>query len=385
MKIKKYLKWKLAIMLVMLNVGAHAQSSVTMYGLIDEGINFTNNAGKGSVYKLQSGDTVGSRWGIKGNEDLGGGTSAVFLLENGFNASNGALGQDGRLFGRQAYAGLSSKQYGTLTLGRQYDPTIDMFSAITAAGNWAGDVGATPFDNDNTDWDFRVNNSVKYTSPTVAGFTGEAMYGFSNTSGFADNRLVSAAGQYQYAGLTAVVAYMKIDNPGAGMAGAVTNDSVFGGSSQQNIDAGVAYKFQKVMVSATYSHTSIDDPNANADFTTTFQPINGGDWTAWKFDNFQINGQYFFMPNFWLGGSYTYTMGKLDSTAGNYSPKWHSVALMLDYDLSPRTSLYIQGAYQHVVSANTGTQFDNAQIIAAAGPSSTTNQVVYRVAMIHRF
>jgi len=385
MKIKKRLKWKLASILVMLSAGAHAQSSVTMYGLIDEGMNFTNNAGTGSVYKLQSGDVVGSRWGIKGNEDLGGGLSAIFKLENGFNASNGTLGQDGRIFGRQAYAGLASNQYGTLTLGRQYDPTIDMFSAITAAGNWAGDVGATPFDNDNTDWDFRVNNSVKYTSPTVAGFTGEAMYGFSNTSGFADNRLVSAAGQYQYAGLTAVLAYMKIDNPGAGTAGAVTNDSVFGGSSQQNIDAGVSYKFQKVMVSATYSHTSIDDPNANAYFTTSFQPVNGGDWTAWKFDNFQINGQYFLTPSFWLGGSYTYTMGKLDSTAGNYSPKWHSVALMLDYDLSARTSLYIQGAYQHVVSAHTGTQFDDAQILAAAGPSSTANQVVYRLAMIHRF
>ncbi|MFP3247854.1 MAG: porin [Paraburkholderia sp.] len=383
---KSHLHWKLAaIAAFLLSTGAHAQSSVTMYGLIDEGINFTNNAGNGAAYRVQSGDVVGSRWGIKGNEDLGGGMSALFLLENGFNASNGALGQDGRIFGRQAYVGLSSKQYGTVTLGRQYDPTIDMFSAITASGNWAGDVGATPFDNDNTDWDFRVNNSVKYTSPTIAGFTGEAMYGFSNATGFANNRLVSAAGQYQYAGLTAVVAYMKIDDPGAGTAGAVTSDSVFGGSSQENIDAGVAYKFQKMMIAATYSHTTVDDPNANAYFTTSFQPINGGSWTAWKFDNFQINGQYFFKPNFWLGASYTYTMGKLDSSAGNYSPKWHTLALELDYDLSPRTSLYIQGEYQHVQSANTGTQFDDAQSIAGAGPSSTANQVVYRVAMIHHF
>ncbi|RKF36119.1 hypothetical protein BCY88_36595 [Paraburkholderia fungorum] len=155
MKVEKRLIWKLAGSLALVSAGAHAQSSVTMYGLIEEGINFTNNGGDGPAYKIQSGDVVGSRWGIKGNESLGGGVSAVFRLESGFNASNGALARDGRIFGRQAYIGLSSQQYGTLTLGRQYDPTIDIFSAITAAGNWAGDVGATPFDNDNTDWDFR--------------------------------------------------------------------------------------------------------------------------------------------------------------------------------------------------------------------------------------
>jgi predicted porin len=379
-------KWKFMILPLLVSSGVHAQSTVTMYGLIDEGLNFTNNAGNGQAYRLQSGDVVGSRWGFKGTEDLGGGLAAIFKLENGFNASNGALGQGDRLFGRQAYVGLTSQNYGTLTVGRQYDPTIDLFSAITAAGNYAGDVGATPFDNDNTDWDFRVNNSIKYVSPTIAGLTGEAMYGFSNApGGFADNRLVSAAGQYQYGGLTAVAAYMRIDNPGAGTAGAVTDDSVFSGSVQQNIDAGLAYKFKSVQVAATWSHTNIDNPTGNAYLSGSIAPANGGSWTRWKFDNFQINGQYSFTPALWLGASYTYTMGKLDTTAGDYSPRWHTAQLTLDYDLSARTSLYLQGAYQHVESANTGTQFDDAQIIAAAGPSSTVNQFVYRIAMTHKF
>uniref|UniRef100_UPI000487F349 porin n=1 Tax=Paraburkholderia acidipaludis TaxID=660537 RepID=UPI000487F349 len=292
----------------------HAQSTVTMYGLIDEGLNFTNNAGAGQAYRLQSGDVVGSRWGLKGSEDLGGGLAAIFKLENGFNASNGALQQGGRLFGRQAYVGLASQNYGTLTAGRQYDPTVDIFSPIAAAGNW-GDVGATPFDNDNTDWDFRVNNSLKYVSPTIAGLTGEAMYGFSNTSGFADNRLFSVAGQYQYGGLTAVAAYMRIDNPGSGTSGAVTNDSVFSGAVQENIDAGLAYKFKSVQVAFAWSHTSIDSPTGNAYLSGSIAPANGGSWTSWKFDNFQVNGQYFFTPAFWLGASYTYTMGKLGTTA----------------------------------------------------------------------
>jgi predicted porin len=53
------------------------------------------------------------------------------------------------------------------------------FGAIAAGGSWAGDIGAHPYDNDNADWDFRVNNAVKYVSPTYRGFTAEGMYAFS--------------------------------------------------------------------------------------------------------------------------------------------------------------------------------------------------------------
>ncbi|HTI16435.1 MAG TPA: porin [Trinickia sp.] len=379
--------WKIGLPTLLLSAGAvHAQTSVTLYGLFDQGINYTNNANGGSAFQMKSGDTYGSRWGIKGREDLGDGYAAIFQVENGFNASNGALGQGGREFGRQAYIGVASSRLGTLTVGRQYDPTVDLFSGLTAGGNWGGDVGATPFDNDNTDLDFRIDNAVKYVTPTYAGFTGEAMYAFSNTAGgFSNNRLISGAGQYQNGGLRAAVAYMRIDNPGVGSSGAVTNDSIFTGSMQENIDAGVGYTFGKAMLAFAYSHTTVGDPTSNAYLSGSLTPVSGGAWTSWKFDNFQINGQYYFQPNLWLGASYTYTLGELDATTGSYSPKWHTVALELDYDLSKRTSLYVQGAWQHVQSANTGTQFDNAQIIAAAGPSSTENQIVSRVAMIHRF
>ncbi|MFP3570068.1 porin, partial [Paraburkholderia sp. SIMBA_030] len=147
--------------------------------LIDEGLNFTSNAGGHSAWAMSSGDTAGSRWGLKGSEDLGGGYKAIFKLENGFNINTGKLGQDSSMFGRQAYVGLSSDHYGTITLGRQYDTSVDDygFASLTAAGNWAGDISAHPFDNDNADWDYRVNNAVKYVSPTWRGLTGEAMYG----------------------------------------------------------------------------------------------------------------------------------------------------------------------------------------------------------------
>jgi len=71
-------------------VPAYAQSSVTLYGIVDTGVTYVNNGGKGAVTAMQSGVAQGSRWGLKGTEDLGGGLKTVFQLENGFNVNNGS-------------------------------------------------------------------------------------------------------------------------------------------------------------------------------------------------------------------------------------------------------------------------------------------------------
>lgn len=366
---------------------AYAQSSVTLYGLIDEGFNFTSNAGGHHAYQLVSGSTNGSRWGLRGTEDLGGGLAAVFRLENGFNLDSGALNQGGRLFGRVASVGLSSSHYGTLSMGRQYDPTIDLWSPLTATGNWAGDIANHPYDNDNSDYNFRVQNSVKYTSPTVAGFTFEGLYGFSNEAGaFADNRTYSFAASYVNGPITAAAAYLRADNPGsANSSGALGTDSIFVAGRQQNMDAGIAYRFAKGQLGFAYSRTTAYEPTALSGFAEDATQPPGGSWQSWTFDNFEVNGKYFIQPDLWLGAAYTFTRAKLDSTIGNFSPKWHQIALMLDYDLSKRTSLYVQGTYQHLISANTHTAFDFAQTTPGAGPSSGENQVVARVGLIQRF
>ncbi|MEA3082433.1 MAG: hypothetical protein QOC89_130, partial [Paraburkholderia sp.] len=91
---------------------AHAQGSVTLYGIIDEGLNYISNRGGGKVFSTTSGVIQGSRWGVRGVEDLGGGLKATFMLENGFDASTGKLGQGGLEFGRQAWVGLSSARLG---------------------------------------------------------------------------------------------------------------------------------------------------------------------------------------------------------------------------------------------------------------------------------
>src|SRR5260370_41929819 len=86
---------------------AHAQSSVTLYGLLDAGVVYINNQSGHANVETITGQTNGSRFGFKGAEDLGGGMKAIFTLENGFDTSNGKLLQGSREFGRQAFVGLT--------------------------------------------------------------------------------------------------------------------------------------------------------------------------------------------------------------------------------------------------------------------------------------
>jgi outer membrane protein OmpU len=114
-----------ALALAGVSGASHAQSSVTLYGVIDAGLTWVNNTGGAHVVKFDDGISYGNRFGIKGTEDLGGGLQAVFVLENGFHLGNGQLGFGSTLFGRQAYVGLKN-QWGTLSLGNQLDMTEEM-------------------------------------------------------------------------------------------------------------------------------------------------------------------------------------------------------------------------------------------------------------------
>lgn len=113
------------------------QSNVTIYGIYDTGVEYVSNiaAGQGpaftgsgptgSVWRMPTNTgTFGSRIGFRGTEDLGGGLSAIFTLENGFAPDTGVLLQGGRLFGRQAFVGLASKEWGQVTFGRQWSMTF---------------------------------------------------------------------------------------------------------------------------------------------------------------------------------------------------------------------------------------------------------------------
>jgi predicted porin len=154
---------------------ASAQSNVTIYGLVDVALVRESGGAVAGGTKITSGVGAGSRLGFRGTEDLGNGLSALFLLENGFQADTGAMGQGGLLFGRQAYVGLQSSRFGMLTLGRQYTPQYLAVAAIDPFGSgYAGDTKnlITATGNGTS----RMDNTAKYTSPTVSGVVGELVY-----------------------------------------------------------------------------------------------------------------------------------------------------------------------------------------------------------------
>ncbi|AJZ56983.1 gram-negative porin family protein [Paraburkholderia fungorum] len=374
-------------------VPVFAQSSVTLYGVVDEGFNYTNNVGGKHDYELQSGYAQGSRWGLKGAEDLGGGTKAIFQLENGFNLNNGRLGQGGLLFGRQAYVGVSNATFGTVTLGRQYDSVVDYLAQTTANGNWAGYLFSHPFDNDNTDNSFRVNNTVKYASPDFAGLQFGGTYSFSNATGFANNRQFSLGAQYANGGLLVAAAYLNADNPGQSSGGAITStDADFVAERLRIFGGGINYTFGPATVGFVYTNTNIKNPSANAGYlssTETIQPITGplagGKLNTLKYQNFELNGKYQITPAFFVGAQYVYTLENYDATTGSVKPKIHSVGLMADYNLSKRTDLYVQGAYQKVAGSQTGSSLDQAYVPGAADLSSNSKQLVVRAAIRHKF
>jgi predicted porin len=366
----------------------HAQSSITLYGVLDEGINYTNNAGDKSAYQLESGYAQGSRWGLKGSEDLGSGLKAIFDLENGFDVNSGALGQGGRMFGRQAFVGLTAANYGTVTLGRQYDSVVDYLAQSTANGSWGGYLLSHPYDNDNTDNSFRVNNTVKYTSPDFSGLQFGGTYSFSNDTNFANNRQYSLGGQYTNGGLLVTGAYLQANGPGLTADGAIaTDDANFISERLRIFGGGINYTFGAATLGFAYTNTNVGEPSATdtSAYVGAITPPNGGTLTALKFQNFEINGKYQFTPAFFVGVQYVYTAATMDATSGNENPKYHTFGLMADYNLSKRTDFYFQAAYQKVAGDKTDTVLDDAYIPGSAGVSSNSNQFAVRAAIRHKF
>ncbi|HEY8605654.1 MAG TPA: porin [Noviherbaspirillum sp.] len=168
-----------AALLSSLCAGAHAQSNVTIYGIVDIGIAREDNGNAaGSVWRLDSGIQSGSRIGFRGTEDLGGGLSANFVLENGFSADNGNLGNGGRLFGRRATVGLAGG-FGAVNLGRQFNPLYKVIDEYDPFGTGLAGDAARLF----STYGSRMDNSINYALPSMGGFSGEVAYGFGEVPG----------------------------------------------------------------------------------------------------------------------------------------------------------------------------------------------------------
>ncbi|NPT38242.1 porin [Paraburkholderia xenovorans] len=347
---------------------AHAQNSVTLYGIIDAGISWTSNQGGHSNIQTTSGLNQGNRWGLRGTEDLGAGLKTVFVLENGFNSFNGTISQGGREFGRQAYVGITSDSLGSLTLGRQYDSVVDTIQPFVELG---GIQDSHPGDMDNFYDSFRINNAIKYTSPVTSGFKLTGLASLGGVAGDFNNQSAYSAGiRYSGGPLALGLAWMHINRPGT-----TTNDGWYASSNvinglyganasaYQTIAAGASYRIGKIQFKVNYSNVTF---------------YNGSQSHDVRFDNAEGIVRYDFTPSTAVETAYTYTHGHVSSP--DMVPLYHTGSVILDHFLSKRTDVYVMADYQRAAGSA-----KQAQVSPVTTASNGRSQTLIRVGMSHRF
>jgi predicted porin len=391
---------------------AHAQNSVTMYGVIDPALVFVNNSQVSraggvpqgaSRYQMEDGWTsayAGSRWGLKGVEDLGGGTSAIFTLENGFNANSGTLGQGGLMFGRQAFVGLANSSWGTVTMGRQYSSLADLVSPLTSILLWGGYMTAHPDDVDNLGLTNRQNNAVKYVSPVWNGLSVNALYSFGGAAGsMSQDQIISAGAGYTAGPLRLAAAYLNAFDPNISMwgsqpnAGGVTTNNLgaLGSDStpeKNPVIAGYASAQREQIVGAGAGYT-LARANFNVVYTNTrfvglgsAQGPNPLGYTgSATFNVIEANASYQVSVPVSVGVSYSYTDA---SGPDDHKAHYNQVNAGVHYSLSKRTDVYMVVAWQRAAGVDSLGQPAVASINGQT-PSSTKQQVVDTIGIAHRF
>lgn len=362
---------------------AHAQSSTTLYGVVDNGLEYTNNqAGKSNV-QMSQGGLGSSKWGLVGLEDLGGGTQAIFKLEDGFDPNKGTLGNGGALFGRQAYVGLAG-EYGEVRIGRQYDLLFDALMPLSAAGKFAGGLGAHAGDVDNVWGDFNIDSAIKYLSPSYRGIRVGALYGFGNVAGSTSKeRTLNFSLTYNGGPLALAAAYLRVNDPGLSVWGATTapiagepysnpvSNPIFGGyasaNSLQIIGAGGSYRFGRSGLGLLYTHTTFLGVVA-----ASSTPFNGNA----RFNVAEFNYTFNMTPFWVLDTAYSYTWAD--------RARYGQLNVGTSYLLSKRTNLYRNAVWQHANGVNS-TDKTAVAVNTNITASNTPNQVVMRVGIRHSF
>ena len=360
---------------------AHAQSSVSLYGVVDSAVTFVSNSGGRHDVSMQS--PIPNRWGLKGSEDLGGGLRAVFQLENGFSVANGSAGQGGLLFGRQAFVGLSDAQWGTLTAGRQYDVIADYLEPLTMNGGWGADFSHGG-DIDNTDDAYRVNNAVKYASPSYHGLRASAMYAFGGVPGeFGANSMYALGLAWSRGSLSVASVYEYAKNPATQFAEAPFKANVPTGPAISAVGAGqfalVGHPSDSRIIGGGASY-AIGPGTVGVNYTNTRFGHANGTGSAVVFDNYELWGSCKLTAAATLIAGYTLTDARIDYATRYRSPKWHQFNLMADYALSKRTDVYLMGIYDHAAGGATASIY-----AGTTGVSTSANQALLGVGLRTRF
>lgn len=340
---------------------ANAQSSVTLYGIVDVAIEHYNNAPEGatggskSVTGMRSGGRSGSRWGLRGVEDLGGGLQAVFQLESGFNVGSGRAADSTRLFNRTAMVGLKSSQWGQLSFGRQYTSGFIMMSPYVP-----GAYGSL-YEPSGRMLPSRADNSVVY-AHRFGGLNVGAYYSFRDQGLQVNNDLSvtngwgAALGYTFTKGLRAMVAYDRLEQ--------ATGDG-------HNAFIGGRWDVNNFVVLGGYRYRKEENAGTG-----------GNDRRS---DMYMLGLGYHMSPAARVLLTYHHEKFKNAATGylGTTDDTWKQVVLLAEYSMSKRTDLYATVAYAKDGPLNLGYAGDGGNgYVLADGKSSQTG---IAVGMRHRF
>ena len=350
---------------------AHAQSSVTVYGLLDQSVLTTDKKALSTGISTRAtntggdGQMAGSRLGFRGTEDLGSGLRANFVFEMGLSASEA---YNGTSFGtRLGYAELESKTIGAIRAGRQVSPTKAVNDGYTTFANSTFASGAVAGGNetlDTTDYlgtgnaGDRVGNAITYLTPVISGFQAQVQVArdTSTASGVETTRAASA---------TTVVAGSQLTGQ--------TNQLNFGASYTMGIFS-VMYgrADQSAHAAGAETQTTHDAVGARATVmgaTTLFATYNRktvklsgvtqnerDDWTVGV--NHSIGK---------VDLKAAYGMGKVDHKAGTGTVGVHKLTGIQAgafYNLSKRTNVYAAAGQTTTKTDNTSNEASNLGYIA---------------------
>ena len=367
---------------------ASAQSSVTLYGIVDVGYSYIDHERDGisSISGIDAGIQSGNRLGFRGSEALGRGLNAIFQIEAGFNLDTGASGQSSaaapgfpgtgvsnRLFGRIALAGLQG-DFGTLALGRfgtvgSGTGPFDLFGRIDPFGT--GFTGAGGLQDTFTELgSLRTDNTIHYQSPKIAGFQGGIGYSFqvdgTEQAGSSNNSRAADAGlSWEGGPFYAAVTYSQIE-------WATPTPPTPGGFPDQKIlQVGGTFDLKFIKLHAAYAkeegvrNTVIASPFAG----TAIPALNGGDADSW------MAGVSFPLGAFNLFASYQERDG---DAAGGFEADGQTYAIGATYAMSRRTNLYAAwGLREGDASLSEG--------VAPFAVSDPVNRMRFVVGMRHFF
>jgi len=359
---------------------ACAQSSVTLYGVLDTNIEYVNKMSptapgtpgfpgpSASKVDLNTGGLSGSRWGLRGEEDLGSGNKARFVLESGFGVDDGKLQQGGRLFGRQAFVGLDTR-FGKFTFGRQYT------SLFEALANFSPTAYSTQYEPIIflAGLNFRSDNVAKYTG-TFGPVTALAHWSFGNgvfgagevPGQFRRDSGYGGAVSYANGALGATVAYDQA-NP------SMTPFGDTGYGSTKKLAAAVSYAIGPAKLIGGYRWEKATYSN-----DATF--IRDDMW--WAGINYQATQALQLTLAYYYDKLKVLQLSKAGAPASPANP-WQ-VSFIADYSLSKRTDLYLTTAY----AKNAGLNFDTSSIGFANGyfpGAGQTSMIGAAVGIRHKF